>query len=83
MDLDEEDTLDHVVKKLVRYALACEFQRIPITRTGIKEKVFGAQTRTFKSIFEPAQDSLRRVFGMEMVELPVKENLTVKGRLSW
>ncbi|KAF7853270.1 hypothetical protein EAF04_010771 [Stromatinia cepivora] len=79
--LDREESLDQVVKKLVRYALACEFQRLPITRTGIKEKVLGAQTRTFKSIFEPAQNSLRRVFGMEMVELPVKENVTVKGRL--
>ncbi|CAD6445662.1 59e016a9-1f21-4b76-a29c-53b051e7b3a1 [Sclerotinia trifoliorum] len=81
MGLDREESLDQVVKKLVRYALACEFQRLPITRTGIKEKVLGAQTRSFKSIFEPAQDSLRRVFGMEMVELPVKENVTVKGRL--
>ncbi|KAI9644416.1 hypothetical protein NHQ30_007773 [Ciborinia camelliae] len=81
MDLDREDSLDQAVKKLVRYALACEFQRLPITRTGIKEKVLGAQTRSFKSIFEPAQDSLRSVFGMEMVELPVKENVTIKGRL--
>ncbi|ESZ90697.1 hypothetical protein SBOR_8923 [Sclerotinia borealis F-4128] len=80
-DLDREDSLDQAVKKLVRYALACEFQRLPITRTGIKEKVLGAQSRTFRSIFEPAQDSLRITFGMEMVELPVKENVTIKGRL--
>lgn len=82
MELHREDSLDQAVKKLVRYALACEFQRLPITRTGIKEKVLGAQTRSFKSIFEPAQESLRNVFGMEMVKLPVKENITVKGRLS-
>ncbi|KAB8294712.1 hypothetical protein EYC80_006674 [Monilinia laxa] len=81
VELDREDSLDQAVKKLVRYALACEFQRLPITRTGIKEKVLGAQTRSFKSIFEPAQESLRNVFGMEMVKLPVKENVTVKGRL--
>ncbi|QSZ34642.1 hypothetical protein DSL72_007496 [Monilinia vaccinii-corymbosi] len=81
MGLDREDSLDQAVKKLVRYALACEFQRLPITRTGIKEKVLGAQTRSFKSIFEPAQESLRTKFGMEMVELPVRENVTVKGRL--
>ncbi|KAF5873321.1 putative mage family protein [Botrytis fragariae] len=79
--LDREESLDQVVKKLVRYALACEFQRLPITRTGIKEKVLGAQSRSFKSIFEPAQESLRIIFGMEMVELPAKENVTVKGRL--
>ncbi|KAF7898764.1 hypothetical protein EAF00_005210 [Botryotinia globosa] len=81
MGLDREESLDQVVKKLVRYALACEFQRLPITRTGIKEKVLGAQSRSFKSIFEPAQESLRIIFGMEMVELPAKENVTVKGRL--
>lgn len=82
MGSDREESLDQVVKKLVRYALACEFQRLPITRTGIKEKVLGAQSRSFKSIFEPAQESLRIIFGMEMVELPAKENVTVKGRLS-
>ncbi|PQE27035.1 MAGE family protein [Rutstroemia sp. NJR-2017a BBW] len=38
IDGSEEDSQDQVVKKLVRYALACEFQRLPITRTGIKEK---------------------------------------------
>ncbi|TGO47952.1 hypothetical protein BCON_0257g00140 [Botryotinia convoluta] len=81
MGLDREESLDQVVKKLVRYALACEFQRLPITRNGIKEKVLGAQSRSFKSIFEPAQESLRIIFGMEMVELPAKENVTVKGRL--
>ncbi|TEY56589.1 hypothetical protein BOTCAL_0224g00060 [Botryotinia calthae] len=81
MGSDREESLDQVVKKLVRYALACEFQRLPITRTGIKEKVLGAQSRSFKSIFEPAQESLRIIFGMEIVELPAKENVTVKGRL--
>jgi hypothetical protein len=39
MDVDEEaDSQDQVVKKLVRYALACEFQRLPIKRIGITEK---------------------------------------------
>lgn len=39
MDLDgQADSQDQVVKKLVRYALACEFQRIPIKRVGISEK---------------------------------------------
>ena len=34
----EADDQDQIVKKLVRYALACEFQRITIKRTGISEK---------------------------------------------
>jgi hypothetical protein len=32
------DSQDQAVKKLVRYALACEFQRLAIRRTGIAEK---------------------------------------------
>lgn len=38
MDVDGEETLDQAVKKLVRYALACEYQRISIKRAGISEK---------------------------------------------
>jgi len=32
------DSQEQLVKKLVRYALACEYQRIPIRRAGISEK---------------------------------------------
>jgi hypothetical protein len=39
MEVDPDaDSQDQVVKKLVRYALACEYQRISIKRTGITEK---------------------------------------------
>jgi hypothetical protein len=39
MEVDPDaDSQDQVVKKLVRYALACEYQRVPIKRTGITEK---------------------------------------------
>ena len=39
MGLDgDEDSQEQLVKKLVRYALACEFQRLPIRRSGITEK---------------------------------------------
>ena len=34
----EPNSQDQVVKKLVRYALACEYQRTLIKRTGITEK---------------------------------------------
>lgn len=37
-DGDEADSQDQVVKKLVRYALACEYQRMPIKRANITEK---------------------------------------------
>jgi hypothetical protein len=42
MDVDGADSQDQAVKKLVRYALACEFQRLVIRRTGITEKGSGA-----------------------------------------
>lgn len=39
MELDAgEDSQEQLVKKLVRYALACEYQRMPIRRAGITEK---------------------------------------------
>lgn len=38
VDGDEADSQDQLVKKLVRYALACEYQRIPIKRANITEK---------------------------------------------
>lgn len=34
----DASTEDQLVKKLVRYALACEYSRIPIRRDGIKDK---------------------------------------------
>lgn len=38
--------------------------------------VLGDQGRAFRRVFEGAQKTLRQVFGMEMVELPVKDKLT-------
>jgi melanoma-associated antigen len=34
----EENGKNQFVKKLVRYALACEYARLPIRREGIKDK---------------------------------------------
>ncbi|KAL1955330.1 hypothetical protein VTO42DRAFT_8670 [Malbranchea cinnamomea] len=72
---------DAVVKKLVRLALACEYSRQPIRRTDITAKVFGEQgSREFKYVFDEAQRVLRERFGMQMVELPLKEKITVSQR---
>lgn len=38
MDDGARDESSQLIKKLVRYALACEFSRTPIRRDGIKEK---------------------------------------------
>lgn len=43
-------------------------------------KVLGAQSRQFRSVFDEAQVQLRSVFGMEMVELPLKEKVTIQQR---
>jgi melanoma-associated antigen len=34
----ERDPTSELIKKMVRYALACEYSRTPIRRDGIKEK---------------------------------------------
>ncbi|ELR07980.1 hypothetical protein VC83_00037 [Pseudogymnoascus destructans] len=70
-----------LVMKLVRYALACEFGRVPIRREGIREKVFGKHGgRRFQQLFDEAQVLLEEKFGMQMVELPSKEKVTLKDR---
>ncbi|KAI9806334.1 MAG: hypothetical protein M1825_006449 [Sarcosagium campestre] len=75
----EDDSLDHgghvnqMVKKMVRLALASEYARQPIRRADVTAKVLGQHNRGFKVVFEKAQTELRSVFGMELVELPMKE----------
>ncbi|KFY88215.1 hypothetical protein V500_06497 [Pseudogymnoascus sp. VKM F-4518 (FW-2643)] len=70
-----------LVMKLVRYALACELGRVPIRREGIREKVFGKHGgRRFQQLFDEAQVLLEEKFGMQMVELPSKEKVTLKDR---
>ncbi|KAK0344834.1 hypothetical protein LTR91_009161 [Friedmanniomyces endolithicus] len=74
---DNDSNAEQMVKKLVRLALACEYSRQPIRRQTIREKVLGSAGRQFKPVFEQAQLQLRSVFGMEMVELPEKEKVTL------
>jgi len=70
---DDSEGTTQLIKKLVRYALACDFSRTPIRRDGIREKVLGSNSRAFKKVFSGAQMQLRVAFGMEMAELPVKD----------
>ncbi|EME88116.1 uncharacterized protein MYCFIDRAFT_100179, partial [Pseudocercospora fijiensis CIRAD86] len=69
-----------MAKKMVRLALSCELARKPIRRQEVGEKVLGANNRMFKKVFDQAQMHLNAVFGMEMVELPSRERLTVQQR---
>lgn len=70
-----------LIKKMVRYALSCEYARQPIRRGDISTKVLGdAGTRQFKVVFEGAQKELKATFGMQMTELPVKEKTNLNQR---
>ncbi|KAI1325674.1 MAGE-domain-containing protein [Xylariaceae sp. FL0255] len=87
MDRSNAESADvrQLVQKLVRYALACEYARIIIRRDGIREKVFGSNASgskrsTFKRVFDEAQEELSKVFGMRMVELPVREKRTIREK---
>ncbi|KAI1258899.1 MAGE-domain-containing protein [Xylariaceae sp. FL1019] len=73
-------SIEQLIQKLVRYALACEYARIPIRRDGIREKVLGTNARSFRRVFDGAQEQLQSVFGMKMVELPVKEKRTLREK---
>ena len=76
-----EDSQATFIKKLVRFALSCEYARLPIRRDGIKEKVFGRHSgRNFKPVYEGAQKVLRERFGMMMEELPLKEKVSLRDR---
>ncbi|KAB8275310.1 MAGE family-domain-containing protein [Aspergillus minisclerotigenes] len=85
-DTDDDAThhpssTDVMVKKMVRLALASEYARQPIRRTEISAKVLGEQgVRQFKVVFESAQKVLREKFGMQMVELPGREKVTIHDR---
>ncbi|KAB8237897.1 MAGE-domain-containing protein [Aspergillus alliaceus] len=86
-DNDDDDSTHHpsstdlMVKKMVRFALASEYSRLPIRRTEISTKVLGEQgARQFKAVFEAAQKALREKFGMQMVELPGREKVTIHQR---
>ncbi|KAF2860719.1 MAGE-domain-containing protein [Piedraia hortae CBS 480.64] len=69
-----------MTRKMVRYALACQFQRRPIRRPDVGEKVLAGASRQFKEVFKNAQQQLRDIFAMEMVELPAKEKVTLAQR---
>ncbi|KAL6703829.1 hypothetical protein ACN47E_009048 [Coniothyrium glycines] len=86
VDMDEGDldrgsgALGQLSKGLVRYVLACEHSRKPIKRQDINEKVLGSHTRLFKEVFLRANNDLMEVFGMQLVELPKADRVTVRQK---
>lgn len=80
MDVDGEENgdsdLGRKANDLVRLALFCEHKRTPLRRDDITKKVLGANaSRAFNSVFLAAQEKLRKVFGMELVEIPSRAGL--------
>ncbi|KAJ5936662.1 MAGE family-domain-containing protein [Penicillium verhagenii] len=74
-------SIDSLVKKMVNLALAKEHKRLPIKREDITSKVLVHQERRmFKTVFQHAQLKLMDVFGMEMTELPPKQDITTSQR---
>ncbi|PVI01261.1 MAGE-domain-containing protein [Periconia macrospinosa] len=90
IDENEEETqgesgsgsgsIEQLAKGLVRYALACEYSRVPIKRQDIGQKVLGSHTRAFRQVFDAANGKLMDIFGMRMVELPNRDKVTVRQR---
>ncbi|KAF2476829.1 MAGE-domain-containing protein [Lindgomyces ingoldianus] len=84
-DVEEEQgsgsgSIAQLSKSLVRYALACEYARVPIKRQDVSQKVLGSHSRAFKDVFTKANGLLIEVFGMEMVELPNREKVTMRQK---
>ena len=77
---DSDTSHQQLVKNLVRLALASEHTRTPIRRADITTKVLGSQGRQFKSVFDSAQLALKSTFGMELIELPARERVTIREK---
>ncbi|KAG7442695.1 MAGE-domain-containing protein [Guyanagaster necrorhizus] len=82
MDVDDDEENaprdDDLVRKsnqLVRLALFAENKRNPLRREEISKKVLGSSTRSFNQVFQLAQNTLRKTFGMELVELRSRAEL--------
>ncbi|KAF9969765.1 hypothetical protein BGZ73_007706 [Actinomortierella ambigua] len=79
--LDDEDK-ERLVKDVVRLAIFTSHSDVPLKRDDIRE-VLGDHSRMFDTIFGLAQQRLRDIFGMEMVELSVRSKASaVPGGLS-
>ncbi|EHY58038.1 hypothetical protein HRR83_005102 [Exophiala dermatitidis] len=77
-----------LIKKLVCLALATEYSRTPLRRSDISTKIFkdtnntgtSSAGRSFRAVFDGAQEILKSTFGMYLVELPTREKTTLKDR---
>ncbi|KAI9494644.1 MAGE family-domain-containing protein [Zychaea mexicana] len=73
----DAEAFQRKVKDTVRYALACEYKRVPIRRDEINKKILQERSRDFNRVQADVQRRLKHLFGFEMVELPPKERPTL------
>lgn len=71
---------EQLARNLVRYALSCEYSRQPIRRADVAAKVLGTSSKQFRAVFAEAQIMLRHTFGMEMVDQPKQDKVTVQQK---
>ncbi|KAF9208714.1 hypothetical protein BGZ59_010485 [Podila verticillata] len=73
-DENQLDDIERKIKDVVRLAVFTSHSDSSLKREDIKNVVGGVTPKMFDAIFQKAQERLRDVFGMELVEL------TTKGR---
>lgn len=68
------DEIEQKGAELARYALACEYQRMPVRGEHVRREVLvdNKYSRVFNSIFNEAQKILQKTFGYHMVEVRPK-----------
>ncbi|KAI9145327.1 MAGE family-domain-containing protein [Paraphysoderma sedebokerense] len=74
------DVLQRKATDLVRLALFQENAHTCLKRDDISKKVLKEYNRSFTPVFNAAQEKLKDIFGMEMVELPSKERVLLPGK---
>eukprot|EP01135_Chromosphaera_perkinsii_P011676 Nk52_evm14s2473 gene=Nk52_evmTU14s2473 len=78
MEVDNEGSQDHggdngpLVASLVRYCLFCEANKKIIRRADLLD-VLGDRRKSATSLIKKAEESLRKVFGYELVMLPAAD----------
>ncbi|CAG8761955.1 736_t:CDS:2, partial [Acaulospora morrowiae] len=68
-----KEEFERKVKEIIRLALTSELRKVPLKRDEIIRKVLKEHSRSFPVILSKAQERLRDIFGMDLVELPVKD----------
>ncbi|KAF2433963.1 MAGE-domain-containing protein [Tothia fuscella] len=76
---DNGTVTEQLARKLVRYALSCEYSRRPIRREEFAKQM-GTHSTKFNAVYKEANLMLQDRFGMEMVQFAMKEKVTLKER---